>query len=59
MLTVIDDGAGFDPQILDRSVADGHVGLGSLLVRVESMGGSFALSSEVGYGTQVTITSPD
>lgn len=58
VLTVVDDGAGFDPAVLDRSVADGHIGLGSVLVRVESMGGSFELSSQVGQGTQVTVTSP-
>jgi two-component system, NarL family, sensor kinase len=31
VLTIGDDGTGFDPQIVSRYVADGHIGLGSLL----------------------------
>ncbi len=34
----------------------GHIGLASLQVRVEAMGGSMAISSEPGYGTQVLVT---
>jgi two-component system NarL family sensor kinase len=58
VLTIADDGAGFDPAIVERYVADGHIGLGSLLARFDAMGGSMDISSEVGYGTQVTVTSP-
>ncbi|MDX6584519.1 MAG: two-component system, NarL family, sensor kinase, partial [Solirubrobacterales bacterium] len=39
-------------------VAEGHIGLGSLLVRFEAMGGSIGIDSTVGEGTRVTVTSP-
>jgi two-component system NarL family sensor kinase len=58
VLRVTDDGTGFDPAIVDRCVAEGHIGLASLLVRVDAMGGSMDIRSEVGFGTQVTVTSP-
>lgn len=58
VLTVADDGAGFDPSTVEQHVADGHIGLGSLLARFDAMGGSMQISSEIGYGTQVTVTSP-
>jgi two-component system, NarL family, sensor kinase len=32
-LTVRDDGVGFDPAVLDRCIADGHIGLASLARR--------------------------
>jgi two-component system, NarL family, sensor kinase len=58
MLTIADDGTGFDPAFVERYVADGHIGLGSLLARFDAMGGSMDVSSEIGFGTQVTVTSP-
>ena len=57
-LTVTDDGDGFDVATLDRSVADGHIGLGSLIVRVEAMGGVFRIESTEGAGTQVSVSLP-
>ncbi|MHA7661432.1 sensor histidine kinase [Mycolicibacterium sp. HS_4_1] len=57
VLTVSDDGVGFDPAVVARYVADGHVGLGSLLARLEAMGGSMLVDSADG-GTRVTVTSP-
>ncbi len=57
-LTVTDDGTGFDPQILDRSVAGGHIGLASLLVRIDAIGGSLSFDSPPGGGTRATITVP-
>lgn len=56
VLTVADDGKGFDPSTVAQSVAEGHIGLASLQVRIEAMGGSMAISSEPGYGTQVRVT---
>ncbi len=55
VLTVADDGSGFDPSNVAQAVAAGHIGLASLQVRVEAMGGSMSISSESGYGTQVTV----
>lgn len=57
-LSVVDDGVGFDPAILDRCVADGHIGLASLAVRVEAMGGSMKITSAAGGGTRATVTAP-
>ena len=58
MLTITDDGKGFDPEIVESYVADGHIGLGSLLARFDAMGGSMAIDSAIGRGTQVTAISP-
>jgi two-component system, NarL family, sensor kinase len=57
VLTIDDDGAGFDPAIVAQYVADGHIGLGSLLARFDAMGGSMEIKSRIGYDTQVTATS--
>jgi len=58
LLTIGDDGRGFDPAVVGRSVADGHIGLGSLLARFDSMGGSMHIDSRNGHGTQITVISP-
>ncbi|MGZ6779140.1 MAG: sensor histidine kinase [Mycobacterium sp.] len=57
-LTVADDGRGFDPAVVGQSVADGHIGLGSLLARFDAMGGAMVIDSSAGGGTRVTVTSP-
>lgn len=57
-LSVVDNGVGFDPGILDRCVAEGHIGLASLAVRVEAMGGSMKLTSTVGGGTRASVMAP-
>jgi two-component system, NarL family, sensor kinase len=58
LLTVADDGTGFDPTGIDAAVAEGHIGLGSLLVRFDAMGGAIDIASAPGKGTLVTVTSP-
>ncbi|MGV0714432.1 ATP-binding protein [Mycolicibacterium sp. XJ662] len=58
VLTVDDDGKGFDPSVVERYVADGHLGLGSLLVRFDAMGGSMRIDSSPGQGTRVIAISP-
>jgi two-component system, NarL family, sensor kinase len=58
VMTVADDGTGFDPARIDDAVAAGHIGLGSLLVRFDAMGGAIDIDSTVGEGTLVTVTSP-
>ena len=58
ILTVSDDGSGFDPAIVGKSLAEGHIGLGSLLARFDATGGSMRISTDAGHGTQVTVTSP-
>ncbi len=59
ILTVVDDGVGFDPEILARRVSEGHIGLASLMVAVEAAGGSVEFSDRTGGGTVVTVTVPD
>ncbi len=49
VLTIDDDGAGFDPAIVAQYVADGHIGLGSLLARFDAMGGAMEINSRIGY----------
>lgn len=66
VLTVADTGAGLPPEVLAllgepglTTKAAGHgVGLGSVKRQVEQAGGSLALTSVVGAGTQVTVTLP-
>jgi two-component system NarL family sensor kinase len=58
VLTVSDDGVGFDPSLVAERLAAGHIGLGSLLVRVDAMGGAMDVGSAPGRGTTVTVTSP-
>jgi two-component system NarL family sensor kinase len=58
VLTIADDGRGFDPAIVSEYVADGHIGLGSLLARFDAMGGAMDINSHAGRGTTVTATSP-
>jgi two-component system NarL family sensor kinase len=57
-LTVADDGRGFDPAVVGDSIADGHIGLGSLLARFDAMGGALDIDSRIGHGTTVRVTSP-
>lgn len=57
-LSVVDDGIGFDPAILDRRVSEGHIGLASLVARAEAMGGSIRISPAPGGGTSATVTLP-
>lgn len=59
VLTVSDDGIGFDPAILARRVSEGHIGLSSLVVAVEATGGSMEFTDRPGGGTVVTVRVPD
>jgi signal transduction histidine kinase len=56
MICVSDAGPGFD--IRRHHDEDGHLGLSGMRGRVESLGGSFRIESEVGYGTRVTARLP-
>lgn len=58
ILTIGDDGSGFDPGIVATSLEQGHIGLGSLLARFDTMGATMRIDSEPGRGTEVTVTSP-
>lgn len=59
VLTVADDGIGFDPAVLSQRVAEGHIGLASLMVTVEAMGGRVDIGFAANGGTVVTVMVPD
>jgi two-component system, NarL family, sensor kinase len=50
-LTIADDGKGFAEGVADRRLAEGHIGLASQRIRIESAGGSLSLRS----GSQGTV----
>lgn len=58
MLRIADNGVGFDPEALDNCVAEGHIGLSSLVVGIEAMQGSVRLEVTPGGGTTVTVIMP-
>jgi len=58
ILTIQDDGVGFDPAILDQAVQRGQIGLARIRERVEDLGGTFLLQSHRGRGTKVQVTLP-
>jgi len=59
VLRVADDGIGFDPDIIVQRVSEGHIGLASLVVAVESTGGSVDFAERPDGGSVVTVTVPD
>jgi two-component system NarL family sensor kinase len=57
-LVVEDDGRGFPPERMAEQLANGHIGLASQRVRIESAGGSMRVTSSPGDGTSVEIRVP-
>jgi len=56
---VEDDGCGFDvAAVMEQSVGQRHAGLLGMRERVTLLGGSFAIQSEVGDGTQLSFVIP-
>lgn len=53
---VSDQGPGFQPD--ESSQWDGHLGLGGMRERVESLGGSFAIESQPGQGARIRASLP-
>lgn len=58
VLRVVDNGIGFDPGVLDRKVADGHIGLASLVVGIEELGGAVRFAQTPGGGATTVVTMP-
>ncbi|MBC2878994.1 MULTISPECIES: sensor histidine kinase [Streptomyces] len=58
VLTVRDNGVGFDPGIVQDRLRAGHIGLASHYVRVESAGGRFTADSAPGAGTTIEVRLP-
>jgi signal transduction histidine kinase len=58
-LVVRDDGVGFDvTRALERAVSGGNLGLLGMRERVDILGGSLAIDSQVGKGTRICIVLP-
>jgi signal transduction histidine kinase len=55
ILTVADDGVGFDPEAVPAS---GHLGLANLRDRATRMGGSAVVDSRPGAGTRIIVRLP-
>lgn len=62
VLSIRDDGRGFDPTALDDArshpTSDRRLGLPSLRERLAALGGRFELDSKPGHGTEVRLTIP-
>jgi NarL family two-component system sensor histidine kinase LiaS len=54
MVTITDDGCGFDPD----SVVTNHYGLRNMRERAEAINGSLFVTSQAGKGTQITLQIP-
>lgn len=59
VLSVTDDGAGFDTASIGERVAAGHIGLASQRARIEGAGGELTIESAPGAGTVATVRLPD
>jgi two-component system NarL family sensor kinase len=57
-LTVTDDGAGIAREAMERSTAEGHIGIASHRVRIEAAGGTMSLQSRAPQGTAAAVTLP-
>jgi len=56
-LTVADNGRGFESRRAEGD-GNGHYGLASMKERAEAIGGTFALTSTPGGGTEIRVTAP-
>jgi two-component system NarL family sensor kinase len=59
VLSVADDGVGFDTAIIAGRVTEGHIGLASLINGIEAAGGTIEFDNGAGAGTLVTVTASD
>ena len=57
-LEVADDGRGMDPERPREALTTGHIGLASVIQRVEAAGGRFELDSQPGEGTTARAVLP-
>jgi signal transduction histidine kinase len=53
-----DDGRGIEPEVLRAGRREGHFGLSGMRERAELVGGSLAVHSALGAGTEVEFTAP-
>lgn len=55
VITVVDDGCGFDPTAVDERT---HLGLAIMRARAERSGGALDVQAQPGTGTQITLRYP-
>ena len=58
VLSVRDDGRGFDPAVLTSRLAQGHIGIASQRERITTAGGKLDVRSSPGHGTTVEVRIP-
>jgi two-component system NarL family sensor kinase len=58
VLVVVDNGRGFDQAVLADRVGEGHIGLASQRLRVESVGGRLEIHTGAGSGTTAVVRLP-
>jgi signal transduction histidine kinase len=58
MLTIRDDGRGFDPHLAGMPSQSGHFGLRQMRERIQELGGTLDICTAVGHGTELSITLP-
>jgi two-component system, NarL family, sensor kinase len=58
VVSIEDDGRGFDESVLEDRLAGGHIGLASHRARLESVGGALDVESAPGRGTRAEIRVP-
>ena len=56
--SVIDDGTGFDIQLLSSQKRGGGIGLIGIQERVNALGGTLKITSRPGKGTEILVTIP-
>ncbi|MEO7272109.1 MAG: histidine kinase [Vicinamibacterales bacterium] len=57
-VAIRDDGKGIDAGMLDQRMASGHWGLPGMRERAELIGGTLAVMSRVGAGTEIALSIP-
>lgn len=58
LLTIVDDGVGFDAAVLEAAQADGHFGVRLLTDVARAAGGDLSVESRPGAGTRVELAVP-
>jgi two-component system sensor histidine kinase DegS len=58
VISISDNGRGFDPSVADIETSDGHVGIRSMKERTRIMNGTINIESRPGKGTVVVLTVP-
>jgi two-component system, NarL family, sensor kinase len=58
VLSIHDDGRGFDESALADRVADGHIGLAAHRARIENVGGTLTVARARAGGTSAEVRVP-